>query len=409
MKKIRLLLPLLLCGLYSSVMAENVITTNDVVIRPGGTAELVVSLQNDADFQVYAYDFRLYLPEGITVVKDDSYVYALSSRHSGHAVNVQQTTDGAVQFGVSSPEAYLTGTAGPVIGIKLQADKSLDADVTLPASITTITYANKEAQTVHPANVEFSIKTANRVELDENALLVPDATADNVDILVRRALKAGEWSTICLPFAMSVDKLKAAFGDDYRLYYISGCKFKKDGDKVTGINVEFTPRTTALQVNRPYIIKVSKDISEFVVNAKINPTDAYRTEVTEEDPDTGDDVTICSMTGNLKTGTVIPKNSLFLNGNKFYYSTGKTRMDAFRSYFTFNEVLADVINADTRIAMSFEETTGVVPIDNGKWIIDNEADAWYDLQGRKIDNRKSENRQLPKGVYVHDGKKMVIK
>ena len=137
MKKIRLLLPLLLCGLYSSVMAENVITTNDVVIRPGGTAELVVSLQNDADFQVYAYDFRLYLPDGITVVKDDSYVYALSSRHSGHAVNVQQTTDGAVQFGVSSPEAYLTGTAGPVIGIKLQADKSLDADVTLPASITT--------------------------------------------------------------------------------------------------------------------------------------------------------------------------------------------------------------------------------------------------------------------------------
>ena len=33
----------------------------------------------------------------------------------------------------------------------------------------------------------------------------------------------------------------------------------------------------------------------------------------------------------------------------------------------------------------------------------------YDLQGRKIDNRKSVNRKLPKGIYVMDGKKVVLK
>ena len=79
MKKLSLTL-LLLMGLGSMVMANNVITTNEVTIRPGGTAELIVSLENDADFNVYAYDFRLYLPEGIEVVKDGSYVYALSGR-----------------------------------------------------------------------------------------------------------------------------------------------------------------------------------------------------------------------------------------------------------------------------------------------------------------------------------------
>ena len=33
----------------------------------------------------------------------------------------------------------------------------------------------------------------------------------------------------------------------------------------------------------------------------------------------------------------------------------------------------------------------------------------YDLQGRKIENRESVNRKLPKGIYVKDGKKVVLK
>ena len=33
----------------------------------------------------------------------------------------------------------------------------------------------------------------------------------------------------------------------------------------------------------------------------------------------------------------------------------------------------------------------------------------YDLTGRKIDNRKSANRKLPKGIYVKNGKKVAVK
>ena len=395
---------LLLCGLSGTAKADNAVTTNDVVIRPGSTTELTVSLQNDANFNVYAYDFRLYLPEGVEVVKDGTYVYALSGRHTGHSANVQQTSDGAIQFGVSSPEAFLTGTDGPVIGIKLKADESLQVDKALQASITTITYANKEAQTVHPADITFDIKTSNRVVLDENALMVPDATNDNVDILVRRTIKANEWSTICLPFAMSVDKLKAAFGNDYELAYISGCEFEKDGDKVTGIEVNFTSRTAAAQINRPYIIKVSKDISEFEVNsATINPTDGYRTEVTEDDDETGEEVTICAMTGKLKSGTVVPAKSLFLSGNKFWYSTGNTKMKAYRGYFTFSDVLDNFYNS-SRISLHFDgdETTGIGATLNEKEEMRNEK--IFDLQGRRV-----ASSSLKKGVYVKDGRKVAIK
>lgn len=401
MKKLSLTL-LLLMGLGSIVMANNVITTNEVTIRPDGTAELIVSLENDEDFNVYAYDFRLYLPDGIEVVKDASYVYALSGRHTDHAVNVQPTNDGAIQFGVSSPNAFLSGTNGSVLGIKLKADESLTEGTTLTGSIKKITYANKEAQTVHPDDMTFNIKIDNVVVLDENALLVPDATSDNVDIKVLRTIKANQWSTICLPFAMSAEKLKAAFGDDYELDYISNCESETDGDgNVTGINVTFTKRTTALQVNRPYIIKISKDITEFEVNAKINPSDAYKTEVTKEDDETGEDVLVCSMTGNLKAGTVVPKNSLFLSDNKFWYSVGKTKLKAFRAYFTFNDVLSSLNGAGVKMFFGDAETR--VNDING-----DEEESVYDLGGRKLADGKSD-AHIRRGVYIVNGQKVVVK
>ena len=35
--------------------------------------------------------------------------------------------------------------------------------------------------------------------------------------------------------------------------------------------------------------------------------------------------------------------------------------------------------------------------------------AIYDLSGRIIENRKSVNRKLPKGVYIQNGRKFVVK
>lgn len=35
--------------------------------------------------------------------------------------------------------------------------------------------------------------------------------------------------------------------------------------------------------------------------------------------------------------------------------------------------------------------------------------AWYDLSGRKMVNGKWSNRKLPKGIYIHNGRKEVLK
>ena len=68
--------------------------------------------------------------------------------------------------------------------------------------------------------------------------------------------------------------------------------------------------------------------------------------------------------------------------------------------------LSPTTNAGTRGFYNIigeDETTGIVSMDNGKLIMDNEADAqWHDLQGRRIE------KPTKAGLYILNGKKTVI-
>jgi hypothetical protein len=375
--------------------ADNVLTTNSVSIRPGSTAELVVSLESNADFSVYAYDFRLYLPAGIEVEQNSLgvYQYELKERNAGHAVNVQATSDGSVQFGVSSPTLALTGNTGEVLGITLRAEDGL-AEGTYQAAIKFVTYANKEAQTVHPADITFDIEVRNMMILDENAVTPPE-TASNVNVKVLRTINAGEWSTICLPFAMTEEQVTTAFGDDVELGDFTGYTTEEDaGENITGIRVHFDP-ATAIEANHPYIIKVSQAVSEFTADGvDVEPEDEPTVAAVKRTKKQWSE-----FIGTYVAGTTVDYQMLFLSGNQFWYSTGQTQMKAFRGYFDFYDVLTEVENAANISFFVGDEATEIsltpnAPVDEG---------GIYDLQGRKLNG----NIQLPKGVYIQNGKKVV--
>ncbi len=50
------------------------------------------------------------------------------------------------------------------------------------------------------------------------------------------------------------------------------------------------------------------------------------------------------------------------------------------------------------------ETTGIIQIENGKWKFDNETDAWYSIDGRKLNGKPT-----TPGIYICNGKKLVVK
>ena len=65
---------------------------------------------------------------------------------------------------------------------------------------------------------------------------------------------------------------------------------------------------------------------------------------------------------------------------------------------------ADFVVGKISLQSKGYDATSVVPMDNGKWIMNNEAGAWYDLQGRRI-----KEKPLQRGLYIKGGRKIVIR
>ena len=78
-----------------------------------------------------------------------------------------------------------------------------------------------------------------------------------------------------------------------------------------------------------------------------------------------------------------------------------------RAYFRLNGITAgDIEQQDGRIIINFIDDdkmiTGIKDIENGKSVINN--DTWYTLDGRKLLDKPTR-----RGVYIHGGKKIVVK
>ena len=103
------------------------------------------------------------------------------------------------------------------------------------------------------------------------------------------------------------------------------------------------------------------------------------------------------------------------SGNTFKHTASERTLNACRAYFRFSEA------AQARqFVLNFGEnggtTTGIVEVDNGT----NTDGSTYDLLGRKVDGKQStvrstsgrlqgQNGKLRKGLYIKNGRKVVVK
>ena len=108
-----------------------------------------------------------------------------------------------------------------------------------------------------------------------------------------------------------------------------------------------------------------------------------------------------TFTGNYDYRTFIEedKSILFLGEkNTLYWPLSGASLGACRAYFKLNDVDAGDI---LKTRMNFEEeTTGILSTTN----YTNKADAWYTVNGVKLDKEPTK-----KGMYIHNGIKVVIK
>ena len=368
------------------VFATNTVEVKPLSISKGGTAKLEIQLENSDEIK--AFQFNLVLPDGITVTNVEK-----SERLPDGIIldyNALSTPNTYRIIGYQIGNTPFSGTSGCFVYVTLSASDALTVGSNLTGyiseiSLTVIPTAEYEAE---GSSFEITIvEPADPwVTLDENSTTLPEASNGETEIKVKRTIKANQWNTICFPFAMTRVQKNEVFGEDVELATYGVYEIAEDG-----INVLFDAvrPTRGIDANKPYIIKTSKDISEFMISSTIVPCNNAPCEGDEE---------IGFFYGTLKAGGKVPANCLFLNGGKFWYSTGQSNIKAFRGYFEFDDVLASLETAPSKVKMVFrDETTGIKNV-----IVETANDDMYDLQGRRIVNPD-------KGVYIKNGKKVVVK
>ena len=428
----RLLLSLISMLAIGLAWADSV-TVPNVEIMQGQTGYLEFYVTIDGGKFYKGFQFDVALPEKVTcekvtytdiendadgnpvVVEKEGPAGDLADAVSSFVLSrnfVSSTEPQLLRFVCYSAQGSTMNTANVanmlLLRIPVTVNEELAVGTTAEVTFSDISFSDYSNVNYKFDNITSEITIIeNRITLDEESTEVP-GTYTNQNVKVLRTINANEWSTICLPFAMTADQVKNAFGEDVLFADFNGYETTEDAEgKVTAINVKFNSlnaTSEGLIANHPCLIKVSKAVTEFIVNGvdvvpEDNPTTAAVVRTKRQ---------WSELIGNYTAEKVLGEDGyvLFLSGGKFYYTNGKSKMKAYRAYFDFYDELEDkTVGASAKIGFSVDDVADGIDVLRTSI----PAEGIYDLSGRKIKLEGDDLSRLPKGVYIMDGKKVTVK
>ena len=202
----------------------------------------------------------------------------------------------------------------------------------------------------------------------------------NATVHLERTLTLNSWNTFCVPFSIPAEQVKAAFGNDCKVAQYTDCDETTLYFKTVG-NIEAAT---------PYLLRPTAE-----------RTGSYYefTDVTHfaEAPQTADFNGV-KFVASFQTGEA-PQGSYVLRKNEVYHLPSAMAMKAFRGYFIEESGNAKIANY-----VIDSEQTGIEAIETG----DNTYTV-FNLNGQCICNAVKNLEALPKGVYIINGKKTVIR
>lgn len=395
MKKYFVLLGLMLFLNYQLVTAQEHIYINELQVPHGSQTIMKIGFQFDEGHDYVSYQFTIELPDGLSLVTNEygKVPVMLGDGQPSSLFTLDMNTSSHIVTCYSNPSTPIAENTGVLVSIPIRVEDNLADRTLLNGKLTGIQFAHSDATPENFSDASFSISVTNTVQLDENSTEAP-WNAPNVNVRVLRTISDNSWNTICLPFAMTEAQVKVAFGADVELGDFNDYEYD---DAADALKVKFKS-VSAIEANHPYIIKVSEPVTEFTIDGvDLDPQNAvvdFDTSRRKNQPR--------QFVGTYVADTKLEWGTLFLNGNQFWYSTGLTKMKGFRGYFNFYDLLADFEeNYESRIAMTFDETTGISTIHNPQFIMHNDV---YDLSGRKISGKS-----VQRGLYIKNGKCIVVK
>lgn len=223
----------------------------------------------------------------------------------------------------------------------------------------------------------INVTFAPTVTIGANASVSTEAGVNNV--IVNRTFAKG-WNTVCLPFDVAVAGLQATKAQEFVSSNGSSLTFNEVADGV-------------LKANVPYLVFFDNEVSDpFYYGGKVeatNPTPVEHNGFT--------------FVGNYEAS----KSMQGLYGvasegdvQKIMLGTASSTLPATCAYFTTKNLNANGL----RICFDGGEVTGINQVNGAQA---QSAGAVYNLQGIKVSNHGTNN--LPAGLYIMQGKKVIVK
>lgn len=351
----------------------------------------------------------------------ENYPFTLPVR--GAFMTMEPTKNGKLLTYVThTGDFYITDQRGIVLqSVKSGTEDVVKYEFDVKAGETYYLFSNNSAMGFCGASfIPGDAQPANNITLGETTpYTAPGEATDYAAIDIKRTLKAGQWNTLTLPFNMTESEVESTFGNGTQLIILDKAEIN---GSAANLHFIYHERQNIL-AGYPYLIKPTKteDISSFTVSNKwIDPMIA-QTEIncgdyTAKGTPEYSTATVTNETNNTSGYSVTYKEGdIFMSdGNgKLYVSAGKSYGKGYRSYIEKNN---NGKAAAKSITMSFtgvednNEHGTTTSIDFTELSHDAlpeiKAGGVYNLNGQRVAETTS---GLPKGIYIANGKKIIIK
>lgn len=262
-------------------------------------------------------------------------------------------------------------------------------------------------ENIRSLNLSGATSFGKEPEVPENVVFRAAKTGG-----LKRSFRAGKKATVCLPFAVSAEKMAEL-----------GLFYQFEGLKAGTADVVVMKEVTGgLSANIPYIFEPSTDISGIgfsgdttcVVATAGSQGDAFLFQGTYDYKKWVDgDSELGSAYGFAAVDTTLKDGTKFETGEFVRLGAG-AEINPFRAYLKYGGNLSDVDKAlakgclkslPNRLRIEWISADGEITGIDGMQDKGNDATSrsWYTIDGKRLNGKPGR-----KGIYVHGGKKRIV-
>lgn len=240
--------------------------------------------------------------------------------------------------------------------------------------------------------VTVEVPKAKNYTLDETKTKNVIETYENANVTLQRTLSKDYWNTFCVPFALDAEQVAQYFGEGTQLRtYEGNCNN----------NIVYFATVDNIEAGKPYIMKPGNAV---VQNPTFEGVSMVATRLDKNgNPQAVGDASTVQMKGIYNQILLnTDRTELFLGDNDLFYypidDIDARTIGGLRAYFIvpqgtdIKKLRANLDGTPTSLGTIFDTEESNAPV--------------YNLQGQCVGNSL---RALKSGIYIQNGKKVVVK